>query len=111
PAALIRSLSQDAKVTANSAQQLKWTNQQLTALPGATTAEVTSSEVGSYAAIGTVDVQETIVASLNLAENEGVRLTDLHSTSTSANLEDVFLELTGRSYENQNQPAGEGGEA
>lgn len=109
PAALIRSLSQDAKVTANSAEHLKWTNQQLAALPGATTAEVTSSEVGSSAAIGTVDVQETIVALLNLAENDGVRLTDL--TSTSANLEDVFLELTGRSYENQNQPAGEGGEA
>ena len=109
PEALIRSLPQDAMVTANTSQQLAWSNADLAALPGATSAEVKTSDVGSSAEIGTADVQETIVALLDLAERDGVRLTDL--TSTSANLEDVFLALTGRSYEDHDDSAEEGGEA
>lgn len=41
-------------------------------------------------------MQATITALLTLADSSDVRLIDL--ASTSANLEDVFLSLTGRSY-------------
>lgn len=46
----------------------------------------------------TTDVQSTLVALLALATRHNVTLTDLHSTQAS--LEDVFLSLTGRTYEN-----------
>ena len=44
-----------------------------------------------------IDAQATLVALLDLADRHGVALTDL--SSTQANLEDVFLSLTGRRYE------------
>lgn len=96
PAALIRSLPQDAVVKATSSQPLDWTSSQLGALPGATSADIEHTALGSRIAIGTADVQSTIVALLNLAEQHRVRLDDL--ASTSASLEDVFLALTGRTY-------------
>ena len=96
PAALIRSLPQDAVVKATSLQPLSWTTRQLQTLPGATTADITTSDIGSSLAIGTADVQATIVALLNLADAHAVRLDNL--ASTSASLEDVFLALTGRTY-------------
>ena len=98
PAALIRSLPQDAVVKATSSQPLEWTTGQLAALPGATSADITTADVGSHLAIGTADVQATIVALLNLADAHAVRLDNL--ASTSASLEDVFLALTGRTYAN-----------
>ncbi len=97
PAALIRSLPQDAAVKATSSQPLDWTSRQLGNLPGATSADISTSEVGSSLHIGTADVQATIVALLNLADTHAVRLDDL--SSTSASLEDVFLALTGRTYD------------
>ncbi len=100
PQALIRSLPQDAVVKATSQHRLTWSTEQLLRLPGATSADITHAERGSSIAIGTADVQATIVALLNLATAERVHLNDL--ASTSASLEDVFLALTGRTYEGAN---------
>ena len=105
PDALIRSLPQDAVVKASSGSMLTWTQNELEQLPGATHAEV---DVNSLR-IGTADVQATITALLSLAERDDVRLSDL--ASTSANLEDVFLSLTGRSLEDSEPERVEGGAA
>lgn len=96
PDALIRSLPQDAVVKASAQTSVSWSQSDLAALPGATGAKIDSADVGSNIAIGTADVQATIVALLNLAERDDIRLVNL--SSTSATLEDVFLALTGRSY-------------
>lgn len=92
PAALIRALPQDAAVKATG-ENFPWTAEQLQELPGATGATIGSNELS----IATTDVQATIVALLSLAETSDVRLADL--ASTSADLEDVFLTLTGRAYD------------
>ena len=109
PAALIRSLPQDAVVKATSLQPLSWTTRQLQTLPGATTADITTSDIGSSLAIGTADVQATIVALLNLADAHAVRLDNL--ASSSASLEDVFLALTGRTYADPDDATVAGGVA
>lgn len=109
PAALIRSLPQDAVVKATCTERVGWSMQQLAALPGATSADIESTDLGSSIVIGTADVQATIVALLNLAEGHAVRLNDL--ASTSANLEDVFLALTGRSYAETDDASVAGGAA
>ncbi|MCA9834385.1 MAG: ABC transporter ATP-binding protein [Thermomicrobiales bacterium] len=96
PEALIRSLPQDAIVKATASGNPAWTESALAALPGATSARLTADTNNTSIAIGSADVQATIVALLALADRDDVRLTDL--ASTSANLEDVFLALTGRSY-------------
>lgn len=106
PEALIRSLPQDAVVKATSPTDPGWTVERLQALPGATSAELETAETGSSLRIGTADVQATITALLDMAENDSVRLSDL--ASTSANLEDVFLTLTGRSYDDQSDTTTEG---
>lgn len=105
PEALIRSLPQDAVVKALSARPTGWTTGQLEQLPGATHAEMEDNSLR----IGTSDVQATITSLLSLAERDDVRLSDL--ASTSADLEDVFLSLTGRSYEDQQPDTEEGGAA
>lgn len=98
PEALIRSLPQDAVVKATTADEVTWTNDQLGSLPGATHAELSRDAVqDTEVRIGTADVQATITALLELAKTDGVNLANL--TSTSANLEDVFLTLTGRSLD------------
>lgn len=109
PAMLIRSLPQDAMVKATSSQSLGWTTLQLADLPGATTADITTSDMGSSLAIGTADVQATIVGLLNLADAQGVRLDNL--ASSSASLEDVFLALTGRTYADPDDATVAGGVA
>lgn len=96
PEALIRSLPQDAVVKATTTSDPAWSEADLVALAGATSAQITSAAGSTSLAIGSADVQATIVALLALADRDDVRLTDL--ASTSANLEDVFLALTGRSY-------------
>lgn len=98
PEALIRSLPQDAVVKASSVKPTGWTSEQLQQLPGATHAEID----GDSLRVGTSDVQATITSLLSLAERDDIRLSDL--ASTSANLEDVFLSLTGRSYEEEEHP-------
>ncbi len=105
PEALIRALPQDAVVKALSSQATGWTSEQLQQLPGATYAEVE----GESLRVGTSDVQATITSLLSLAEQQDIRLSDL--SSTSADLEDVFLSLTGRTYEEEEQGTVEGGVA
>lgn len=105
PDALIRSLPQDAVVKAISETPTGWTPEKLEQLPGATHAEIGENDLR----IGTADVQATITSLLSLAEHEEVRLSDL--SSTSANLEDVFLSLTGRSYDTDQSETEEGGAA
>lgn len=109
PEALIQSLPQDAVVKATSNQKLDWTSEQLLTLPGSTQAEIEITEAGSSLRIGTADVQATITALLSLADQDGARLNNL--ASTSADLEDVFLALTGRSYEETEPVPAEGGTA
>ena len=106
PEALIRSLPQDAVVKATSAKPVEWSSELLGALPGATHCELDQSEGGTTIRIGTADVQATITAFLTLADNDDVRLGNL--ASTSANLEDVFLTLTGRSYTDEDTQTNEG---
>lgn len=94
PQALIRALPQDAVVKASAQVPVTWSQPDLASLPGATSATINAAKTG--VSIASADVQATIVALLNLAERDGIRLADL--ASTSATLEDVFLALTGRSY-------------
>ena len=70
----------------------------LRALPSATGASIKVVN-GSQPelSIETVDVQQSLVGLLGLAGSEHVELGDLRSTQAS--LEDVFLNLTGRTYE------------
>lgn len=105
PEALVRSLPQDAMVKALSDKPIEWTTTDLEHLPGATHAEID----GNALRIGTADVQATITSLLSLAERDATRLSDL--ASTSANLEDVFLSLTGRSYEDEQPQTEEEGAA
>lgn len=109
PEALIHSLPQDAVVKATSTNQLGWTSEQLEHLPGATQAELEVRETGSMVRIGTADVQATITALLSMADRDDVHLSDL--ASTSANLEDVFLSLTGRTYVDSELAISDGGAA
>lgn len=103
PDALIAALPQDAIVKATSPEPIPWSEEQIASLPGSTHAEVGTNQVQ----IGSSDVQQSITALLALAQKDGVHLDNL--SSTSANLEDVFLSLTGRSYENP-ENTDEGGE-
>lgn len=99
PAALIRALPQDAVVKAQVPGSLTWDRATLVALPGATDASIVVADSGASIAIGTADVQATIIELLKMAERDGIQLTEL--ASSSATLEDVFLSLTGRSYGNE----------
>lgn len=94
PDALIRALPQDAVVRASTQVPVNWSQAELASLPGATNAVIDAA--GMSLNIASADVQATIIALLNLAERDDIRLVDL--ASTSATLEDVFLALTGRSY-------------
>ncbi|HEY8447372.1 MAG TPA: ABC transporter ATP-binding protein [Thermomicrobiales bacterium] len=67
----------------------------LRALPGVTD----STSRDSQLELRTRDVQQSLVALLDLASRAGVTLADLRSAQPS--LEDVFLALTGRQYENE----------
>jgi ABC-2 type transport system ATP-binding protein len=92
PDGLIRGLGMAAKVRAHfTAGSLS--NEELLALPGVTG---NSSENGRLE-VQTTNVQQTLVALLDLATRRGVTFSDL--SSTQASLEDVFLSLTGRQYE------------
>lgn len=103
PAELIRQLPQDAVVKATTEGSFPWEATHLAELPAATHAEV----AGDTLTIGTSNVQATITSLLSLADRDAVSLNNL--ASTSANLEDVFLSLTGRAYaESESEPV-EGG--
>src|SRR5262249_47642756 len=94
PDALIRQLGTAATVRARIAAG-EPTPEDLSTL----TAVTASTNHNGQIELRTTDVQSTLVDLLALAAHKGVLLTDLHSTQAS--LEDVFLSLTGRTYENE----------
>jgi len=94
PAALVRALGMAATVRARAATGTLLPSD-LAALPGVT--DRVGPADASHLHLRTTDVQATLVALLDLAHRHAVALTDL--SSTQANLEDVFLTLTGRRYE------------
>lgn len=102
PDGLIRALPQDAVVSAAipANGRVALSEADLRSVPGVTGATVTREEERTVLKAATGDVQATLVGMLQLAEQRGIALAEL--TSTRANLEDVFLALTGRTYEDQN---------
>jgi ABC-2 type transport system ATP-binding protein len=89
PRALVQSLGESATVRARVERNLD--GSELSSLPGATGARVNDGQIE----IHTDDVPATLTALLLLAEQLGIRLDNL--STTSATLEDVFLSYTGRS--------------
>ena len=94
PAALVRALGMAATVRAHVATGAL-PAAALAALPGVTD-HVGTADAGEVE-LRTTDVQATLVALLDLARRHDATLSDL--SSAQANLEDVFLTLTGRRYE------------
>ncbi len=93
PAAFVHALGMAASVRATLAAGAL-PPAALAALPGVTNAG--SPSPGHEVRLRTTDVQATLVGLLDLAQRHGVTLADL--SSSQANLEDVFLTLTGRRY-------------
>jgi ABC-2 type transport system ATP-binding protein len=89
PLALVQALDQTATIRARTERVLDV--ERLRSLPGAMDAQVVEDQL----AIQTRDVQLTLGALLQVADELGLRLDNL--TTSGANLEDVFLSLTGRS--------------
>lgn len=89
PLALVQALGESSTVRAKVEGRLE--PQRLERLKGATGAAVNDGQL----TIQTGDVPGTLAGLFALADEEGVRLDNL--TTTSATLEDVFLSYTGRS--------------
>jgi ABC-2 type transport system ATP-binding protein len=89
PLALVQSLDQDATIRARVERRLDL--EAIRGLPGVLDAGITEDQL----AIRTRDVQATLTGLLGIASETEMRLDNL--TTASANLEDVFLHLTGRS--------------
>jgi ABC-2 type transport system ATP-binding protein len=89
PLNLIQSLDQDATIRARVERELDL--EAICRLPGALDAEILEGQL----AVRTTDVQATLTGLLRRASELDLRLDNL--MTTNANLEDVFLELTGRS--------------
>jgi ABC-2 type transport system ATP-binding protein len=98
PEGLIRSLPEDATVSATIARNGAGTLAvaDIEAVPGVTRATVDAEAQPPVVTAQTRDVQATLVGLLDLATARHITLGEL--TSTRASLEDVFLTLTGRSY-------------
>ena len=95
PAGLIRTLGAQATIQAH-ATSGALPSHELASLTGVTT----SSDQNGAILLRTTDVQQTLVGLLALAGRLGVTLADLGARQST--LEDVFLSLTGRTYEEQN---------
>jgi len=91
PEALVRGLDMAATIRARVASG-DLPEAEVRALPGVTEVH----RAGDATHLQTTDVQSSLVALLALATRAGVTFDDL--TTTRANLEDVFLTLTGRAY-------------
>lgn len=89
PLKLVQSLDQTATIRARASRLVDVAR--LRALPGALDAQIVDEQL----AIQTRDVQLTLGALLQVADELELRLDNL--TTSGANLEDVFLALTGRS--------------
>jgi ABC-2 type transport system ATP-binding protein len=101
PAALIASLGIEAtvraRITGGSLELVE-----LQALPAVLGATIEDDRI----ALQTRDVQTTLIALLRLVEARGVTLAEM--TSQQSTLEDVFLSLTGRTYDDTaDEPAKE----
>jgi ABC-2 type transport system ATP-binding protein len=96
PRALVRNLEIAATISAEIAEG-RFDPASLEVLPGVTAANSRDGVV----TLATSDTQATLVGLLDLASRHRVRLVDLRSTQAS--LEDVFLHLTGRAYEEREQ--------
>lgn len=92
PTALVRSLGDQASIQARTVSG-GFGSETLSSLPGV----IGSDSADGQISLRTTDVQESLVALLNLADREGVALADLNARQST--LEDVFLSLTGRAYE------------
>jgi ABC-2 type transport system ATP-binding protein len=109
PAGLIRSLGLEAVVSASIVSgQSPLTQERLAAIPGVRQATLADESGVARLSLHTNDAQATIVGLLALASETGTVLGELGSTR--ANLENVFLSLTGRSYEQQEDATGTGDE-
>jgi ABC-2 type transport system ATP-binding protein len=104
PNGLIRNLGMAAKVRAEISDG-DLPPDSLAALPGVTG----NASENLHLELQTTNVQQTLVALLELAARHGVTLTDL--SSTRATLEDVFLSQTGRHLVDEETPAEGNGEA
>jgi ABC-2 type transport system ATP-binding protein len=103
PAGLIRSLHLEAIVSATViAPGAAFTVDALQGLPGVTRAALETEASGTRLKLQTADAQATIVGLLALASDTHTTLGDLGSTR--ANLETVFLHLTGRDYTQSDTP-------
>jgi ABC-2 type transport system ATP-binding protein len=100
PAALIRNLAMEATIRARIADGAV-TAADLAGLDAASSATLTDGVVQ----IETADAQASLVALLDLARSRGVTLAEL--STSQANLEDVFLQLTGRQYDREEDTAGQ----
>ena len=97
PAALIRGLGMAATIRARiTAGRLS--TRELVHLPAVTGTTVEAGEAEEIR-LQTTDAQATLIALLEVASRHGVTLAELGITQ--ANLEDVFLSLTGRRYEDR----------
>jgi ABC-2 type transport system ATP-binding protein len=92
PQALIGALGVEATIAARIATG-SLPREALAALPGVLRAELVADRL----ALGTRDVQATLLGLMQLVERSGVTLVELRSRQST--LEDVFLSLTGRRYE------------
>ena len=109
PAGLIRSLDLEAVVSATlpngaGSAGAGLDEATLAAIPGVSAAAMLGTEAPPRITLQTRDAQATIVGLLALAGGRGIVLGEL--SSTRATLEDVFLQLTGRSYAQQDAPPG-----
>jgi hypothetical protein len=73
----------------------------LAALPQVSNADVHPVDGVFDISLTTKNVQQTLIGFLALADRRGIELADLRSTQAS--LEDVFLNLTGRTYTNHDE--------
>jgi ABC-2 type transport system ATP-binding protein len=102
PAGLIRSLDLEAVVSATVvSSSTALSEAALGAIPGVGQATLSNDAVTGVTRLSlhTRDAQATIVGLLSLASETGTVLGELGSTR--ANLENVFLSLTGRTYEQE----------
>jgi len=98
PERLIRDLPQDAVVSATIVGDgAVLTESDVRAIPGVTHAAIDTAETPPRIKAQTSDVQATLVGLLELANERRITLGELASTRPT--LEDVFLTLTGRTYE------------
>jgi ABC-2 type transport system ATP-binding protein len=100
PRALIRGLN--AAATINAAIEHGALDQaRLESLPAVIAAGIDDGQIS----LSTTDVQTTLIGLLDLAGRFHIQLSDLRSSQ--ATLEDVFLALTGRQYQSQEDEASE----